>query len=49
MVLPPPGEEGEVEDLIGGVGAGVGGDEGGEGTTVEVLLVATREVLLERT
>lgn len=47
MVIPPPGQEGEVKDLIGGVGAGVGGDKGSEGTTVEVLLVATGEVLLE--
>lgn len=47
VVFPPSGEDGEVEDFIGGVGAGVSGVEGSEGTTVEVLLVATREVLLK--
>lgn len=47
VALLPPGEEGEVEYLVGGVGAGVSRDEGSDGTTVEVLLVATREVLFE--
>lgn len=47
MVFPPSGQEGWIEDFVGGVGAGVGGDEGSEGTAVEVLLVPPGEVLLK--
>jgi hypothetical protein len=45
------GEEGDVEDLFGcgggGAGVGVGGDEGSQGTAVQVLLVSLGQIFLE--
>jgi hypothetical protein len=47
VVFPAFGQEGQVECFVGGVGARVGGDEGGQRPRVEVFLVPPREILLE--